>query len=208
MVTLKDIQTRDITADELKTMVVGFESARKYKDVKIEDLDTLVVYKTFSYFVNAFKRLQIPNTIPEETTVTLARVLVDDKAFGIEINFLRKDGSTALNVKWCGKYVTLSNENGVYAEGSWRDDVRPLFKTLKAAERELAAAEKAEKTPPKVLKKAAAPKKEKKEKKAKKAKTPADVEKTVAEASPEEKPDESVVDEIDKMLDEGFTPPV
>lgn len=204
MITLKDIQTRDITIDELKTMVVGFTSARKYKGAALESLDSLVVFKTFNYFVNAFKRLQIPNVVPEETTVTLARTLVDEKSPAIEINFLRKDGSTALNVLWRGKHVALSNENGKYAEGDWRADIRPLFKTLKAFEREqsLAAkkAEKVEKAPPKVLKKAASPKK---------AKTPADIDKAVAAALSKEAgdPDETVMEKVNEIVAESNSDP-
>ena len=176
--TLTDIRTRDITADELKAMVKSYQTIRG-GEADVSALDNQVVYNRFWFIINAFRRLDLP-VDADKTTVELALKL-DNKVYTAEMKLIQ-DGAPAMTVLWSGIHVTVLNADGsVFADGDWRADVRPHFKTLTAVKREADAAKKKEE---KVLKAAAAPAKPPKRlKKAKTSKTPKDVEAAVAETT-------------------------
>lgn len=196
-ITLADIQTRDITADEIKSMVTVYETVRGGAVQDIAGLDNKTVYDKFWYFIHAFSRLEIPGLDASKTAITLAHRVTQDKKYAVELSFT--DGSKSMDVRWSGKHVTVTSNLGIAANGSWRDEVRPLFKTLKSVKNaEKREAKKSEKTE-KVLKKAAAPTKKAK------AKTAKDVEKTVAEKKATTKKaskstEKDVLDELNNIV--------
>lgn len=202
-ITLADIQTRDITADEIKSMVTAYETVRGGAVQDIAGLDNKTVYDKFWYFIHAFSRLEIPGLDASKTTITLAHRVTQDKKYAVELSFT--DGSKSMDVLWSGKHVTVTSNLGIAANGNWRDEVRPLFKTLKSVKNaEKREAKKAQNTE-KVLKKAAAPTKKAK------AKTVKDVEKTVAEkkakttkkASSSKSTEKDVLNELNDIVGNG-----
>lgn len=194
-ITLQDIQTRDITADEIKTMVDAYETIKTGPIQDIAGLDNKTVYDKFWYFIHAFSRLQIPGVDPTKIVVRLGLRVLDGKKYAVELKF--NDGeTTVMDVLWSGKHVEVKSTLGIAAQGSWRDEVRPIFKTLKTVKN----AQKAEsKKTEKVLKKAATPKKTKKSPTAK------DVEKTVSEKKAPKKPskdeEKDVLAQVDAIMD-------
>lgn len=195
MTTLHDIQTRDITADEIKAMVVAYDAIRKNRDTQIADLDNETVYDKFWYYIHSIARLSFSGIDAKTTTLAIARRLIGEdshKTYTTEIALVGNGGAELMKFVWNGKHAIVTGSNGVViAEGEWRADVRPMFKSIKTAAREEKAAQKkakkaeASKTES-VLKEAAAP--------AKKAKS--DDAATAMTVS-------STADEIDALLDEG-----
>ena len=204
--TFKDIQTREITADEMRNMIAEFTTIRKNAGTAIQDLDNETIYAKFWYFIHGLARLQIPGIDPEKTTLALAyRVVETDgkKNYQTEIKFVPTDGGDALlTVQWIGKHVTVLNADGtVFAEGNWRDEVRPKFTSMKSIER---ASKREAKKEEKVLKKAATP--VKKAAKPKKEKTTAKTVEKIVKAkktAKKEKPiEEDVLAEVNEVLAE------
>lgn len=206
MTTLHDIQTRDLTTDEIRAMVDSYETIRAGKIEDLSILDNSTFHNKFGYFIHSFSRLNIPGFNPETTEVRLALRVLENKQTAVELTFA--DGKSKMTVLWSGKHVTVTSNVGLAADGSWRDEVRPIFKTLKATKAEAKKAQKAEKAKAeKTVKKAAVP--------AKKAKKPAATAKTVeakvkkTKAAKAETPVETdVLAEVNAVLTEDAQPQI
>ena len=133
-VTLADIQSRDLTVDEIRPLITEFACRRKYRDVELKDLDNEVVYKHFWWVLRYMRNLDFTGKLDTtKYTVQMGiamKPVADSKKnqLTLTVKIVDAKGKIAYTFFWDNGYASVADADGkILAEGSYRKDVRPLF---------------------------------------------------------------------------------